>query len=389
VFFAGANRRISSIKDAIVRIGFRETKRIVVSMAVMDLFDKKNRNFGFDRVDFWYHSLSTAIIAEHIAARTGGLSPEDAFLAGLLHDFGIVLLDEFFPDIFRQALEITTSNGTHFFDEVEELIGIGYNDVVASLFEEWKMPETLVQAVVAQNSFRDTYESGVASPSNMLTVCVGLANVVAKTMAMGKACDLFVKPVDKGCFSAVKMPHGLGKNFLERIGGEVDLYRRFLRLDERDFLSSVQGVDNAEELRIGLINMTDEPFVPPAVYFSRQGMQVEVLTGQVDTDRCNGKFDLLVLWGNESVAEETIRQYEQVVCFSRNETVAGALPEFAPVLACVDSPDRSSIEADNISVIPREIDLRRLDRHIEELSPLPKEDQASPETTQPAGSSGT
>jgi len=388
VFFAGANSRIASIKDAIVRIGFRETKNIVVSMAVMDLFDKKNKNIGFDRVDFWYHSLTTAIIGEHIAARIGGLTPEDAFLAGLLHDFGIVLLDEFFPGILRQALEVTTSNGSHFFDEVEEMIGIGYNDVVSSLFEEWKMPESLVQAVVGQNSFRRNYESGAGSPGDKLTVCVGLANVLAKTLAMGKACDLFVAPIDKGCFSAAKMPHGVGKNFLERIGGEVDLYRRFLKLDERDFLSTVQGVDNAEELRVGLINTTDEPFVPPAIYLSRQGMQVEVLTGEVDTDRCDGKFDLLVLWGNDSVTEETIRQYEQVVCFSRKEAVAGALPEFAPVLACVDAPDRLSIEADNISIIPREIDLRRLDRHIEELSPSPREDQTSPEPTQSTGSAG-
>ncbi len=386
VFFAGANRRISSIKDAIVRIGFRETKRIVVSMAVMDLFDKKNKNIGFDRVDFWYHSLTTAIIGEHIAARIGGISPEDAFLAGLLHDFGIVLLDEFFPDIFRQALEITTSNGSHFFNEIEELIGIGYNDVVSSLFEEWKMPESLVQAVVGQNSFRRTYESGAGSPGGMLTVCVGLANVLAKTLAMGRGCDLFVAPIDKGCFSVAKMPHGVGKNFLERIGGEVDLYRRFLKLDERDFLSTVQGVDNAEELRVGLINTTDEPFVPPAIYLSRQGMQVEVLAGEVDMDRCDGRFDLIVLWGNDSVTEETIRQYEQVVCFSRKEAVAGALPEFAPLLACVDSPDTLSIDADNVSIIPREIDLRRLDRHIEELSSSPSEGQTSPQPTQPTGS---
>lgn len=388
VFFAGANRRISSIKDAIVRIGFRETKNIVVSMAVMDLFDKKNKNLGFDRVDFWYHSLTTAIIGRHIAGRTGSVSPEDAFLCGLLHDFGIVLLDEFFPQIFQQVLEATTTNGSHFQDEVEEAIGIGYNDVVASLFEEWKMPESLVGAVVGQNSFRKMHESGAGSPNDMLTMCVGLANVTAKSVAMGKACDMFVAPIDKGCFSSVKMPHGFGKDFLERIGREVDLYRRFLKLDERDFLNSVQGVDNAEGLRVGVVNATDEPFIPPAAYLSRQGMQVEVLTGEVESDRCDGKYDLLILWGNDSATEESIRRYEQIVRFSTEEAVAGALPDFVSVLACVDSPDKLNIDSENITVIPRELDLRRLDRHIEELSLSSRGIEGSPGPAQTTGSAG-
>ncbi|MBN1307187.1 MAG: HDOD domain-containing protein, partial [Chitinispirillaceae bacterium] len=58
VFFASVNRRISSIKEAIIRIGFEETKRIVMGMSVMNLFCQSNKNIGFDRTDFWYHSLT-------------------------------------------------------------------------------------------------------------------------------------------------------------------------------------------------------------------------------------------------------------------------------------------------------------------------------------------
>ncbi len=114
VFFASTHHRINSVKDAIIRIGFMETRRIVMGMSVMKLFETRNKNLGFDRVDFWYHSLAVAIIAEHAARRAGSVDAEEAFLAGLLHDLGIILLDDYFPEVFDAVLHDTAQHAGSF-----------------------------------------------------------------------------------------------------------------------------------------------------------------------------------------------------------------------------------------------------------------------------------
>lgn len=54
VFYAKSGDRIASIKDAIVRIGFNETRRLVLCVGVMEIFGKDDRSYGFDRKSFGY-----------------------------------------------------------------------------------------------------------------------------------------------------------------------------------------------------------------------------------------------------------------------------------------------------------------------------------------------
>jgi hypothetical protein len=117
VFFSSLNRRISTIKDAIVRIGFNETKRIVIGMSVMNLLGKDMHNAGFDRMEYWLHSLGCAIITARLAKRIGQPNPDEAFLAGLIVDFGLLLMDEYFPKTLTRILASTTEHGTEFIEE--------------------------------------------------------------------------------------------------------------------------------------------------------------------------------------------------------------------------------------------------------------------------------
>jgi len=104
VFFASLNTRISSIKDAIVRIGFKETKRIVTTMSVMNTFvGTTQKSAGFSALDFWYHSLTTALVAEQLARNLTEVKRDEVFLSGLLHDFCIIILNEFYPALFEKS----------------------------------------------------------------------------------------------------------------------------------------------------------------------------------------------------------------------------------------------------------------------------------------------
>lgn len=368
VFFASANRTISSIKDAIVRIGFRETKRIVMSMSVINCLIKENRNIGFDRVDFWYHSLACAIISEHIARRMGNLNTENAFLAGLLHDFGILILDEFFPEIFSKTLEKTTNDGGLFIEKESEMLGINHNDVVKALFAKWKMPQEITDGIVQQYNFHK-FEDKLENTGQKLALCVGMANLLSKTIILGRECDEYIRPIDNWAFNAIKLSVGFNQNFLEQIYREVELYRHFLNLEERDFLKKPEGIDKAEERQIAVVNLAKDFFVPPSIYLNKQGFSSETFSGADKPETLDSLFEIILIWAGNETKPKDIDRYSHIIKYSKEPAPADRHPDFTPllVLSKEGSPLISSPELKNADFMGQQFDFRMLDQKIIEI----------------------
>lgn len=359
VFFASANRKINSIKDAIVRIGFRETKRIVTGMAVMQLFDSEDNNMGFNRKEFWYHSLACGVICEKLAKRMEGISVEEAFLAGLLHDFGIILLDEFFPDLFEKVLERTSDTGGRFIDEQTAMLGINHNDVTVELFAKWKLPDALIDGVVNQY-VTDTFEGNVDTPGKRLAICVAMGDILAKALQLGRECDQFVRPVHNWMFQMVKMPTGFSESFLESVHQDVEMFTKFLRLEGND--GQKKGDEGAEvKKKICLANHANHLFVPPVVYLKKEGFEIEVLNPPTRASCQDGAFDLSLVWAGAETPPEIIHEFGQVL---RPSGGSSAQPEFAPVLAVVPEQSSFTSEHKHIMVLQHGFDLRTLESKI-------------------------
>jgi len=232
--FASRGKQISSIKDAIIRVGFKETKNITMSISVMQLFDPEEKSIGFDRIEFWYHSLAVGVIAEKLAKNAGYPNPEMAFIAGLMHDFGMILFDEFFKDLFADIIEETTRVCGCFIDVASDYLGINHNDVVASMFEKWRIPDDIIAVILKQNDFLDLIDQGNPG-QNQLIVCVGLANIIAKTIRFGSDCDAYVRPVEDSFLRDLKYGVGLQKGFFDDVLARINMFCQFLKLEKKDF----------------------------------------------------------------------------------------------------------------------------------------------------------
>ena len=366
VLFASLNRRISSIKDAIVRIGFRETKRLVMSMSVMKLFKEENKSVGFDRMGFWYHSLATGIIAERLARRVGNMNSEEVFLSGLLHDFGIIVLDEFFPTILLRVLEETANRGALFIDRETALLGINHNDVVKELFTKWKLPEHVREGIVKQYDV-DSFKEAIDSTDKKYAACVSMGNYFAKSVILGKECDMYVTSIDNLLFSFVKMPTGFTKSFVDDVYNELNLYREFLKLDMPDAGGTGEGSAPGDKKRIGIVNLTANVFVPPLFYLGKEGHAVNVIMPATPLAKCDGAFDAVVLWGGPTTVSESVEQYTHIVKFSETPPESGGQPSFAPVLALISKEAESVTSADSCKAVSfsyTSMDLRQLDKHL-------------------------
>jgi HD-like signal output (HDOD) protein/ActR/RegA family two-component response regulator len=360
VLFASLNRRIASVKDAIIRVGFRETKRLVMSMSVMTLFSDQNKNLGFDRTDFWYHSLVCGIISERLAKQIGTLSAEEAFLAGILHDFGILLLDEFFPAIFSKALEETVDKGQQFIKSEKALLGVTHNDMLAELFTKWKLPESISDGIVHQYRFSE-YKNNLDTPAKKIALCVGMSDILAKTASLGRECDQFVMPIENWAFDAVKMPAGFTAGLLDDISNQMKLYGQFLKLDNKK-----SAVDpEAAKIKIGVANPAKSIFVPPLTYLQKEGYAATPLVRLDALKNYNGALHCIFLWANETASVETILQFANITKVS--DPPSG---ESAPLVVFIDEKSAhltKKEELSKISFISKSFDLRHLDANISSI----------------------
>lgn len=142
--FYGFSGRIQSISQGIVILGFNAVKNLVLSTSVIDAFRGAASGELFRMETLWVHSASVASAAKLLAEKNKICDPEDAFVAGLLHDIGKVLLWSSEPRLFEACLQLVASKRVPLAEVESRTLGFQDQELAAILAEKWKFPEPLV-----------------------------------------------------------------------------------------------------------------------------------------------------------------------------------------------------------------------------------------------------
>jgi HD-like signal output (HDOD) protein len=102
--YYGFARRVSTVREAVLVLGFKQVRQMAVGASVMNAFKGSKLSDGFDLDLFWGHSIAVAVAAETLAKKTRVAKPEDAFTAGILHDIGRLVLRQVMPVEFANAV---------------------------------------------------------------------------------------------------------------------------------------------------------------------------------------------------------------------------------------------------------------------------------------------
>jgi HD-like signal output (HDOD) protein len=153
--FYGMPGRITSVDRAVVLLGFKVITTIVLSVTVFDLFPENSRSRRlFDRKAFWLHSQSCGLISRFLALRTKQrflLDPEEAFCAGLLHDIGKVVLEQYLHEEFHAALKRARTEKKTLYLAERSALGFSHDHVAAWLTEDWALPAAIAQPLAAHH----------------------------------------------------------------------------------------------------------------------------------------------------------------------------------------------------------------------------------------------
>ena len=192
-------KQITSIKHAVVYMGFNSLKNLALSIAAVGMLPKDNLA-GFDAQEYLLHSLTTANIAKMLAPRVGNVDPTDCFIAGLLHDFGKVVFAQNMPREFREALMMSEWSQTSLHLALRQIIGADHAVVGAMLVEKWRFAAPLVETIRHQfvDDLLDTE----------MIACVFAANQISKKLKFGSG----------GNPKIDELPPAIAK----RLGGSLD-----------------------------------------------------------------------------------------------------------------------------------------------------------------------
>ena len=168
----GRSGQVKTVHQAVVLLGFRSVKSVVLSTSVYDVFGKDKDSAPLDLTQFWLHSLECATTAQLLAAKIGHQPQEEAFVAGLLHDLGILLMGRAFGGDYGQFLA-EENCGEDWLDAESERFGVDHREAGALLFTSWSLPEKLIE-VIAQH--HDALESPTPERFDTLTLLVALSD---------------------------------------------------------------------------------------------------------------------------------------------------------------------------------------------------------------------
>ncbi|MEE9295265.1 MAG: HDOD domain-containing protein [Phycisphaerae bacterium] len=149
--FYGLPGQIASVDRAIVLLGLSAVKNIAIAASVSRMFKGQEIGGGFTAKDLWKHSVAVAVSGRLIAKIIGFTGAADeVFLAGLIHNLGILVARQAFPEKLKEVVERCMAAGGGFLELQNEIIGADHQAFGAALTQKWKFPRGL-RAVVGHH----------------------------------------------------------------------------------------------------------------------------------------------------------------------------------------------------------------------------------------------
>ncbi len=144
--FYGFARKISTIDLAVVILGINVLKEIVLSLLIQKFFSRLSKSM-FDVKSFWNYSLFCGAAAKLLARKLGYKLAGEAFVAGLMHDLGILIIIENFRKQFGEIRKLQKTKNVSITEAELHILGATHADIGLWLAEKWNLPPKLCLAI--------------------------------------------------------------------------------------------------------------------------------------------------------------------------------------------------------------------------------------------------
>lgn len=146
--YYGLSRPCATIRQAIVYLGLNTVKTLVLGFGLIESIEGSCEDYiGFDYVDYWRRALYSAAAAREIASVVGNVDPEEAFLAAIVQDLGMIAMHRTYKDVYLQAIDLTQGAHQKLPEQERKTFKTDHAEIGAAVAEHWKMPHQLVECI--------------------------------------------------------------------------------------------------------------------------------------------------------------------------------------------------------------------------------------------------
>ncbi len=179
--FYGLRHEVTSIERAIMTLGMRTIKSLVLSVSTRAIY----KRFGITEQKIWDHSIGSAISSKMIAADLGSELAENAFTGGLMHDLGKVVMNNETQDAFSEVMMKTYNEELDSITAEESVYGYNHAEIGARVAEKWGLSSILVEILDKHHLIDCRLEDFKDELVAKSVACVNLSNYICKYWGIG------------------------------------------------------------------------------------------------------------------------------------------------------------------------------------------------------------
>ncbi|MCF8085412.1 MAG: HDOD domain-containing protein [Desulfohalobiaceae bacterium] len=231
--FYTTEKGISDLRTAVVVMGLRAVHNIALSTAVFSTFPP-SQGTKMDRTAFWKHSIYTAIATEVLSTyaaasmENSGHHRDELHLAGLMHDIGKIVLEQFFHHEFSQALELCRNQEIPLHLAEKRILGADHAQVGAWLGEKWNLSPDIIEVIRWHHQPEDAEK-----PDRHLVGLCHVANHLVNMEGLGNGGDS-ASLSSHAAFSDIGVSAEAAPDIVEEIRRKADNSRVLLDMAEQE-----------------------------------------------------------------------------------------------------------------------------------------------------------
>lgn len=221
--YFGLPQEIKSLKQAVVMLGINTIKNVALSSALMGKISLKKG--AIDPEEFWKHSIGVAVASKLIAQRLGVDKKllEEFFIAGLIHDIGKVLMNNFFPDEMKEIIETSQSKGGLITDIEKNILGLTHEEIGIAIGKKWNFENNLLYAVGTHH--RTVFKGDSA----LYSMVVHIADTFVKVLKVGFSGNYVIDPIDETVWQTLNINEEIVFEALSPLSDEIQKAKLFLQ----------------------------------------------------------------------------------------------------------------------------------------------------------------
>ncbi len=186
--YYGLSYHVDTLTRAITVLGLTTIRNLAVTIAVQRLMG--GLGAGKDEaIGLWEHSLGCAVASKALISKRYPALEEKAFIAGLLHDIGKLVLYQNFSKEMEEIGEIIRSTGAYEEEVEKSALGFTHSDIGALLARKWHFPGELTESIRAH------HEPGTVKEQEPLRTAVYIGDQVARGLRLGRSVETRVRPI--------------------------------------------------------------------------------------------------------------------------------------------------------------------------------------------------